>query len=117
MHCPRCHQSISRQAIHCPHCGIALKAHGHPGITLHRATDTASLCATCTYDADDTCNFPQRPHAQACTLYHDVAQPLVPEEPLPLPIAAKLQRWLRRYGVWVVMVAIALLSVAIALLP
>lgn len=117
MHCPRCHQSVSRQAIHCPHCGLTLKAHGHPGITLHRATDTASLCATCTYDADDTCNFPQRPHAQTCTLYHDVAEPLVQDVLPPAPLSVRLQRWLRRYGIWTIVMAIALISVAIALLP
>ncbi len=74
LNCPHCHQSINSQVITCPHCGTVLKAYGHPGITLHRATGDTSLCDTCTYHADDTCNFPQRPHAKECTLYDDMNQ-------------------------------------------
>lgn len=74
LNCPRCHQSISSQVITCPHCGAVLKAYGHPGITLHRATGDTSLCDSCTYHADDTCTFPQRPHAKECTLYDDMNQ-------------------------------------------
>lgn len=70
--CPRCNQSISSQVVTCPHCGAVLKAYGHPGITLHRATGDAPLCESCTYQADDTCTFPQRPHAKECTLYDDI---------------------------------------------
>lgn len=51
-----------------------LKAYGHPGITLHRAVGDTPLCESCTYHADDTCNFPQRPLAQECTLYDDMNQ-------------------------------------------
>jgi hypothetical protein len=36
--CPRCHQSINPQAVTCPYCRTPLKAYGHPGIPLHRAT-------------------------------------------------------------------------------
>lgn len=72
--CHRCHQVISSQAITCPHCGTVLKAFGHPGITLHRAVGDTPLCESCTYHADDTCNFPQRPYALECTLYDDMNQ-------------------------------------------
>ena len=51
-----------------------LKAYGHPGITLHRAVGDIPLCDSCTYHADDSCNFPQRPLAQECTLYDDMNQ-------------------------------------------
>lgn len=55
---------------------MVLKAYGHPGITLHRAIGDTSLCETCTYHADDSCTYPQRPHAQECTLYNDMNQSL-----------------------------------------
>lgn len=74
LNCPRCHQSINSQAITCPHCGAVLKAYGHPGITLHRATGDQFLCESCIYHADDTCTFPQRPYAKECTLYTDITQ-------------------------------------------
>ncbi|MBD2128692.1 zinc ribbon domain-containing protein [Microcoleus sp. ZQ-A2] len=67
--CPKCRQSVSSSAVTCPHCRTMLKAYGHPGITLHRAVGDTPLCDSCTYHADDTCNFPQRPLAQECTLY------------------------------------------------
>lgn len=72
--CPRCNQPIDIQALSCPYCRIPLKAYGHSGIPLHRATGSASLCESCTYNADDTCNFPQRPYARECTLYQDISQ-------------------------------------------
>lgn len=73
--CPRCRQSVDSKALTCPHCGTVLKAYGHPGITLHRAVGEESLCESCTYHADDTCTFPQRPYAKECTLYTDISQP------------------------------------------
>ncbi|MEL7521166.1 MAG: hypothetical protein AAF171_26385, partial [Cyanobacteria bacterium P01_A01_bin.116] len=79
--CPRCDRAIASTALRCPHCNLALKAHGHPGIDLHRADASGpSLCATCAYDADDTCNFPKRPHAMTCTLYQDVQPALSPTQ-------------------------------------
>ncbi|HEY9612728.1 hypothetical protein [Allocoleopsis sp.] len=72
--CPKCHQSVSSRAVTCPYCRTVLKAYGHPGITLHRAVGDTALCETCTYHADDTCNFPQRPDAQECTLYDNMNQ-------------------------------------------
>lgn len=71
--CPRCHQPVNSKAVNCPYCKTPLKAYGHPGITLHRATGDQPLCTTCTYHADDTCTFPQRPLAKECTIYHDIS--------------------------------------------
>ncbi len=75
--CPRCRQAVDSQAIACPYCRTPLKAHGHPGIPLYRAEGETYLCETCTYHEDDTCNYPQRPYAKECTLYHDRFQPVV----------------------------------------
>jgi hypothetical protein len=72
--CPHCHQLVDSQAISCPYCRTTLKAYGHPGIPLHRATGDGYLCDTCTYHADDTCNFPQRPYAKDCTLYQNIEE-------------------------------------------
>jgi hypothetical protein len=80
--CPTCHQSVSSKAVTCPHCRTVLKAYGHPGITLHRAVGDTPLCESCTYHADDTCNFPQRPGAKECTLYDNVNQRQVEPEKL-----------------------------------
>lgn len=79
--CPKCHQSVSRSAVTCPYCRTVLKAYGHPGITLHRAVGDTPLCESCTYHADDTCNFPQRPYAQECTLYDNMNQRQPDSEP------------------------------------
>ncbi|MEA5513598.1 zinc ribbon domain-containing protein, partial [Nodularia sp. UHCC 0506] len=72
--CPTCHQLVDNQAITCPYCRTTLKAYGHPGIPLHRATGKEFLCDSCTYHADDTCNFPQRPYAKDCTLYENIEE-------------------------------------------
>lgn len=80
LNCPKCHQAISNQVVTCPHCGTILKAYGHPGITLHRAVGDTPLCESCTYHADDTCNFPQRPYALECTLYDDMNQRRLEDE-------------------------------------
>jgi hypothetical protein len=92
--CPRCRQSIDTQAIKCPHCGNILKAYGHPGMTLHQATNDAYLCESCTYHEDDTCTFPQRPFAQSCILYQDKLQK--PEPPITLPLTRKFKNWCYR---------------------
>jgi Double zinc ribbon len=69
--CPRCQQKVDSQAIACPYCRAELKAFGHPGIPLHRAAANEYLCKTCTYNLDDSCNYPQRPLAKVCTLYEN----------------------------------------------
>ncbi len=89
--CPHCHQSINSKAVNCPYCGTVIKAYGHPGITLHRAIADEFLCETCTYHADDTCNFPQRPHAKECTLYQDISQPRLDTNPIYIPRSSLLQ--------------------------
>ena len=77
--CPKCKQPVDSQAIACPKCNNQLKAFGHPGMPLYQSEDDTSLCDRCTYDRDDSCNFPQRPHAKSCTLFHDATTPLVSE--------------------------------------
>jgi hypothetical protein len=92
--CPRCQQKVDSQALQCPYCRNLLKAHGHPGMTLHQAIDGQSLCDRCVYHADDTCTFPQRPHALTCTLYKDIHR--LEESIPPLPLDRSLQRWAAR---------------------
>ncbi|MEO0456268.1 MAG: zinc ribbon domain-containing protein [Cyanobacteria bacterium P01_A01_bin.114] len=111
--CPQCQQAVAADAVTCPHCRLELKAHGHPGIPLHRAVGEAYLCDTCTYHLDDTCNFPQRPLAQACTLYQDanavVSLPQRPSDVYRIP-------WWRRYAGWIVLGAVIGVSLLMALL-
>ncbi|MGC9524244.1 MAG: zinc ribbon domain-containing protein [Limnospira sp.] len=115
--CPRCHQSVDSRAIACPHCKYELKAFGHPGIPLHRAAGEEFLCSTCLYHEDDTCNYPKRPHARECTLYHDRAEPILPP---PLPAIQEgfphsLGRWMRRNRAGLALVILILVSVWLAL--
>lgn len=113
--CPQCHQSVTSMALKCPHCQLPLKAFGHPGIPLHRATDDEFLCGTCFYDQDDSCNYPQRPRAKECMLYHPQDQPLVPA---PVNYASSwqqvLQRWVKQNLVWLVLLGLILLSVLLS---
>lgn len=81
--CPHCHQFVDSQAVTCPHCRQVLKAYGHSGIPLHRATGESYLCDSCTYHQDDTCTFPQRPYAKTCTLYQNSAEPMIVESYRP----------------------------------
>ncbi|PHJ61028.1 hypothetical protein VF04_05675 [Nostoc linckia z7] len=96
--CPRCHQLIESQAISCPYCRITLKAYGHPGIPLHRATGDGYLCDTCTYHADDSCNFPQRPYAKNCTLYQNIEETKLDLEQQhhSKSFAVTVKNWLKR---------------------
>ena len=109
--CPRCKQPVDSQAITCPKCNNPLKAFGHPGMPLYQSEDNTSLCDRCTYDRDDSCNFPKRPHAKTCTLFHDATVPLVSETVAPTSTRGMIgiKNWLYRYRG---MVAIALLIVA-----
>ncbi len=119
LNCPKCDQLISEQAIACPHCGMVLKAYGHPGITLHRATGSTSLCHSCTYHADDTCNFPQRPYAQECTLYHDLSKPLINPNPVygkASGFVPSLRLWCQRNTGLLGLLILATLSVLLALI-
>lgn len=108
--CSRCHQPVDDRAVTCPSCGTALKAFGHPGIPLHRATGEEYLCQSCLYDADDTCNFPKRPHARDCTLYHNLNQPL-----LETPPTYKPRPWFKRNPVWLLLLGLVAVSLFLAL--
>lgn len=110
--CPRCHHAISSSTVRCPQCGLELKAHGHPGITLYRAEGDTALCDRCVYDADDSCTFPQRPHAQTCTLFQDVA---VVNAPTPADEVYRIPWWRKHRG-WVALAVLLGISLIIALL-
>jgi hypothetical protein len=79
MNCPKCDRRIAPQAVKCPHCHNPLKGFGHPGIPLYQADTGTYLCARCYYDRDDSCNYPQRPYAKTCTMFHDLNTPLITE--------------------------------------
>ena len=106
--CPRCHQAVLANAITCPNCRLELKAHGHPGIDLHRAQQGTYLCDSCSYHNDDSCNFPQRPQATTCTLYQDVEQS-------PRMMASEIYTipWWRKYSGWIALGVILLISIAL----
>ena len=115
--CPKCHKPVDDRALSCPNCDNPLKAFGHPGMPLYQSTDGTSLCDRCTYHLDDTCNFPKRPHAKSCTLFHDASEPLVEVVDTP---ASKLgwrgfKNWLYRYRGIIAIALLVLISVAIAL--
>ncbi|MBD2108007.1 hypothetical protein [Nodosilinea sp. FACHB-13] len=112
--CPRCQAPIELTTIQCPRCQLTLKAHGHPGMPLHRTEGDEPLCATCRYDADDTCNFPQRPQATTCTLYRSVK----PAEDLALPgpaLGQRLNFWLRNHPGLMALGGLLLLSLVLVL--
>jgi hypothetical protein len=116
--CTRCQRPVKAAALVCPHCQASLKAFGHPGIPLHRAPAGTSLCATCEYHADNSCDYPQRPNASECTMYRDRHQPLPavrpnrPGQPSPAPFTAP---WWRANQVWVAIGVIVLLCLLMAL--
>ncbi|WP_445634241.1 hypothetical protein [Nostoc sp. DSM 114161] len=109
--CPRCHQQIESQAISCPYCRITLKAYGHPGIPLHRATGDGYLCDTCTYHADDSCNFPQRPYAKDCTLYQNIEETKLDleQQRYSKSFAVTVKTWLQRNQALLLLLALLLL--------
>ncbi len=113
--CPRCHQSIDAQAVACPYCRTSLKAFGHPGIPLHRAVGSEYLCDSCTYHADDTCNFPQRPYALECTLYQDINQSHSAEQKPYTGSTANIKSWIRRHQGLLMLLVILFISFLIAL--
>jgi hypothetical protein len=114
--CTRCQQPVKTADLVCPHCQAPLKAFGHPGIPLHRATVGTSLCATCTYHADNSCDYPQRPNARECTMYRDKNQPI--SAPVantagqPQPFTAP---WWRANQVWLALGALLLLCLLLTL--
>lgn len=112
--CPRCQATVEATMIQCPRCQLTLKAHGHPGIPLHRAVDDEALCATCRYHADDSCNFPHRPLAQTCTLYRPLRDQSVDD--LAPSRRETLGRWLRRHQGLGAMLGLLLISLVLVLL-
>ena len=114
--CPRCHQPVDAQAVSCPYCRTPLKAYGHPGIPLYRAFGEEPLCQSCIYHADDTCNFPQRPHARECTLYHDISNQLEMNQQhnINSPVIA-VRSWIRRHQTWLLLLGLLFVSFLIAL--
>ena len=114
--CPKCKQPVDSQAVVCPHCNNALKAFGHPGIPLYQSRDDTWLCDRCTYHLDDTCNFPKRPHAKSCTLFHDAATPLVAEVKPAAGIGKiGVKNWLYRYRGIIAIALLIVLSVVLAI--
>jgi Double zinc ribbon len=116
--CPRCHQLIDNQAVKCPHCRTLLKAYGHSGIPLHQAIDVDFLCDRCIYHEDDTCNYPQRPYAKTCTLFHDKSQPFAEEIKnfrYNKTILGTIKAWFARNQGLILLFVLVVLSLAIAL--
>lgn len=114
--CPHCRQSVDAQAVSCPYCRTPLKAYGHPGIPLHRATGEEYLCDSCTYHADDTCTFPQRPYATVCTLYQNIDHKQLQTQQLNKNSSpAAFQNWLKRNSFWLLLLALLFVSFLIAL--
>jgi len=114
--CPRCHQPVEAQAIACPFCRTSLKAHGHPGIPLYRATGEEPLCSTCVYHEDDTCTFPQRPHAMECTLYSDRAKQTLPTAQQRYTNGFLFKMWFKRNISWLLLLGLLLVSLILVLL-
>jgi C4-type Zn-finger protein len=114
--CPRCQQPVDSQAIACPYCKNPLKAFGHPGIPLYQATGQDEyLCQTCLYDDDDTCNFPQRPHARECTLYVNRSQQYSTPEVYRPSASSLAKSWVRQHSTWLMLAGLLIISLVIAL--
>ncbi|MEH2235793.1 zinc ribbon domain-containing protein [Nostoc sp.] len=116
--CPRCHQLVDSQAISCPYCRTTLKAYGHPGIPLHRATGDGYLCDTCTYHADDTCNFPQRPYAKNCTLYQNIEETKLEfqQQRYTKGFAVTVKTWVKRNQALLLLLALLLVCLLFVIL-
>jgi hypothetical protein len=115
--CPRCHQLVDNKAITCPYCRTTLKAYGHPGIPLHRATGDGYLCDSCTYHADDTCNFPQRPHAKDCTLYQNLEESKLElqQQAYTKSFGVTVKTWIKRNQGLLLLLGLLLICLLIAL--
>ncbi len=113
--CPKCKQPVDSQAVTCPHCKNLLKAFGHPSIPLYQSEDETWLCDRCTYHLDDTCNFPQRPYAKSCTLFHDSATPLVAKIDTPASQLGwtGIKNWLYRNRGIIAIALLILVSIVI----
>jgi hypothetical protein len=109
--CPRCDRTIPNTAITCPHCSLTLAAHGHTGMPLQHAKGNTPLCATCAYDADNSCTFEKRPHAMTCTLYQN-------SQALSEPTRPEIYRipWQRKNGFRLALAALIILAVIISII-
>jgi hypothetical protein len=109
--CPRCDRTLPSNALRCSHCNLTLAAHGHAGMVLQYAKGNMPLCATCTYDADDSCTFEKRPNAMTCTLYQNI-------QTLSEPTRSEIYRipWHRKNGFRLAIAAVIILALVIALL-
>jgi hypothetical protein len=118
-HCPRCKKPVDSQAVVCPNCHNSLKAFGHPGIPLYQSEDHSSLCDRCIYDQDDSCNFPQRPNALSCTLFHDAAMPLISKASMPQSTQGwtGIKNWLYRHRGLIAIALLILASILFTLIP
>lgn len=117
--CPQCHQSVPSHAVTCPFCRIELKAHGHQGIPLYRASGLEPLCKTCVYDADDSCTYPKRPDARECTLYvaHSdsrLVKTVGTSTPNYQAGGMSAEAWFRRHGVWLGLIGLIIFSFLLA---
>ena len=114
--CPRCDRSVNRDALECPYCKNPLKAFGHPGIPVYQATDDNFLCDHCIYDADDSCNYPKRPYAKSCTMFHDKEKPLVEESMTSSSrgFIAAIKLWLRRHRGLLMILILIVISLLLA---
>jgi transposase-like protein len=108
---------VNSQAVTCPHCGTELKAYGHPGIPLHRATGKEYLCDSCTYHADDTCNFPQRPFAKECILYENIeeSKQYLQQQRYANSFGATVKNWIKRNQALLLLLALLFVCLIIAL--
>lgn len=111
--CSRCQNQVKATALVCPHCGLQLKAHGHPSIELYQAGSEELLCASCIYHEDDSCTFPQRPYAQSCTLYQSIQAE--DEQMLEVKPSFSFRNIWERYRVWLVLVALFGISLLITI--
>lgn len=115
--CPHCHQLIDSQALTCPYCRTTLKAYGHPGITLHRANKNEYLCNSCTYHADDTCNFPQRPYAKDCTLYQNISekQSILEQQRITTSLTNTIRNLIKRHQTLLLLLGLLFICLLIAM--
>ncbi|NER85148.1 MAG: zinc ribbon domain-containing protein [Leptolyngbya sp. SIO1D8] len=102
--CSRCKNQVKVTDLTCGYCGLQLKAHGHPSIELHQTLSEEVLCKSCAYHADDSCTFPQRPYAKACTLYQSIAAET--EQITYQPRSPSLQTLWQRHKIWLILLAL-----------
>jgi hypothetical protein len=110
--CPKCQRMVSAKDVNCPSCRTPLKAYGHPGMPIYRATGEEPLCLSCWYHGDDSCTYEKRPLAMECTLYRN------PADSLGLLASPRLSwrgMW-RRYQGWLLFAALVAIAVLVTVL-